>query len=170
MPNIVGSLPVAIIIVVGVCAPLAGWLARQRARNPALWFVFGALLGPIAPLLLVAAPLGRCPRCGTRAQGWSGTAPSAGRGLGGVFDEGDARRPTGRQPAPPRAGPAPPTVARPAHVGRATDHRLSRDGGSAAQGPTRARRSGRGHGSGHPADQPVVPGTSRHGIGRCLDR
>jgi hypothetical protein len=85
--DIVGSLPVAIILVAGLCAPIAGWLAMQRSRNPALWFVFGALTGPVALLLLLAAPVGRCPRCETRAAGWSGVCAACGTRLGGIFDD-----------------------------------------------------------------------------------
>jgi hypothetical protein len=51
-------------------APLASWLALQRARSWALWFLFGVALGPVASLLLVLAPPGVCPACGTRSVGW----------------------------------------------------------------------------------------------------
>jgi hypothetical protein len=90
--DIVGSLPVAIILIAGLCAPIAGWLAMQRSRNPALWFVFGALTGPVALMLLLAAPVGRCPRCETRASGWAGVCAACGTRLGGIFDEDEAIR------------------------------------------------------------------------------
>ncbi|HEY6057213.1 MAG TPA: hypothetical protein VIV06_04235 [Candidatus Limnocylindrales bacterium] len=45
-------------------------IARRRARNPLVWLVYGALLGPIAAALLLAAPPGRCPVCGFAVQGW----------------------------------------------------------------------------------------------------
>jgi hypothetical protein len=90
--DIVGSLPVAIILIAGLCAPIAGWLAMQRSRNPALWFVFGALTGPVALMLLLAAPVGRCPRCETRASGWSGVCAACGTRLGGIFDEDEPVR------------------------------------------------------------------------------
>jgi hypothetical protein len=104
VPDFVGSLPLAIIVLAGVCAPLAGWLAMQRSRNPVVWFVYGALLGPIAPLLLVAAPLGSCARCGTRSRGWSARCIECGARLGGVFDEaGDDRVADPRPGTPVRA-------------------------------------------------------------------
>jgi hypothetical protein len=87
VPNFVGSIPLAFIVIAGVCAPLAGWLAMQRARNPIVWFAYGALIGPLAPLLLLAAPMGRCPQCETPAAGWSGRCAECGTALGGWFDD-----------------------------------------------------------------------------------
>lgn len=86
MQGLMGSVPLVIILAVGVCAPLAGWLAMQRARNPILWFVYGALTGPVAPLLLVAAPLGRCPSCDAPVRGWSGSCTRCGAPLGGILN------------------------------------------------------------------------------------
>ena len=64
-------LPVIVFIVSGILfAPLASWLAVQRGRSWAAWFLFGVALGPIAVGLLLAAPPGRCPACGTRTRGW----------------------------------------------------------------------------------------------------
>ena len=64
-------LPVIALVVSGIVfAPLASWLAVQRGRSWAAWFLFGVALGPIAVGLLVAAPPGRCPACGTRTRGW----------------------------------------------------------------------------------------------------
>src|SRR5918993_5824199 len=111
--DIVGSLPLAIILVAGVCAPLAGWLAMQRSRNPALWFVFGALTGPVALLLLLAAPVGRCPRCETRAAGWAGVCTACGTRLGGIFDDDEAGRPSQRPVAPAPLSPFEPGPGRP---------------------------------------------------------
>jgi hypothetical protein len=51
-------------------APLASWIAVQRVRSWPLWFLFGIALGPVAALLLLAAPPGRCPACGNRSVGW----------------------------------------------------------------------------------------------------
>jgi hypothetical protein len=59
-------------------APLASWLALQRARSWALWFGFGVVLGPIAVLLLALAPPGRCPACGTQSIGWPGSCSNCG--------------------------------------------------------------------------------------------
>ena len=45
-------------------------VAMRRERLAAVWFVFGAILGPIALLLLRVAPPGRCRTCGTPTRGW----------------------------------------------------------------------------------------------------
>jgi hypothetical protein len=103
LPDFVASLPLAIVVVAGVCAPLSGWLAMQRARNPVVWFVYGALIGPLAPLLLVAAPMGSCPRCGRRSVGWSAQCVECGARLGGVFDESSDTPPARPSPAAPAA-------------------------------------------------------------------
>jgi hypothetical protein len=63
-------------------APLASWLALQRARPWAVWFVFGVFLGPIASLLLVLAPPGRCPVCGNRSVGWPRSCSNCGLAFG----------------------------------------------------------------------------------------
>jgi hypothetical protein len=51
-----------------------GLAAAQSAirldRVASSWFVFGAILGPIALILLRAAPPGRCRSCGTPTRGW----------------------------------------------------------------------------------------------------
>ncbi len=78
------DLVLVILLVAGVCAPLAGWLAARRQRHPVAWFGFGALLGPVALALLAAAPPGRCPGCNTRVPGWAGWCPTCGTELGGV--------------------------------------------------------------------------------------
>ena len=81
-------LPVIAFVVSGIVfAPVASWLAVQRGRSWAAWFVFGAALGPIAVGLLMAAPPGRCPSCGTRTRGW----PRRCEGCGVEFGRGLAR-------------------------------------------------------------------------------
>lgn len=67
------GLPIPVLAVVVsaiVFAPLCSWLALRNERSAALWFVFGVLLGPVAAALLIIAPPGRCPACGTRTTGW----------------------------------------------------------------------------------------------------
>jgi hypothetical protein len=49
----------------------SGWLARRRGRSTPLWVLFGALLGPVALLLLWMAPPGLCPTCLAPVRGWS---------------------------------------------------------------------------------------------------
>jgi hypothetical protein len=48
----------------------AGVLASRRARNPIVWLMVGAIIGPIALIILHVAPLGRCPSCGNATTGW----------------------------------------------------------------------------------------------------
>jgi hypothetical protein len=50
--------------------PPAAWLAARRQRNPALWLLFGAILGPIALVLILAAPPGRCWNCSEPTAGF----------------------------------------------------------------------------------------------------
>jgi hypothetical protein len=79
--GVVPGVPLPILAVVGsaiVFAPLSSWLALQRGRSWAAWFFFGMVLGPIAVALLVAAPPGRCPACGTRLRGWPRACPGCG--------------------------------------------------------------------------------------------
>jgi hypothetical protein len=77
------SVPILLVIVSAILfAPLASWLALQRARPWAVWFVFGVFLGPIASLLLVLAPPGRCPVCGNRSIGWPRSCSNCGLAFG----------------------------------------------------------------------------------------
>ncbi|MDH5244780.1 MAG: hypothetical protein OEX05_12675 [Chloroflexota bacterium] len=78
MQGLLGSIPFVIVLAAGVCAPLAGWMAMRRARNIAIWFVYGALTGPIALFLLAAAPPGRCPACDHPVDGWAELCPVCG--------------------------------------------------------------------------------------------
>jgi hypothetical protein len=48
----------------------AAQAATRLVRVAPIWFAFGAILGPIALLLLRAAPPGRCLSCGTPTRGW----------------------------------------------------------------------------------------------------
>jgi hypothetical protein len=45
--------------------------AARRRRNPVWWAVLGAILGPVALLILHRAPPGRCASCAARTMGWS---------------------------------------------------------------------------------------------------
>jgi hypothetical protein len=53
-----------------VFAPLCSWLAMRRQRSWVVWFCFGAILGPVAAIILTVAPPGRCPACGAPTRGW----------------------------------------------------------------------------------------------------
>jgi hypothetical protein len=80
------SVPILLVIVSAILfAPLASWLALQRARPWAVWFVFGVFLGPIASLLLVLAPPGRCPVCGNRSVGWPRSCSNCGLAFGSAL-------------------------------------------------------------------------------------
>lgn len=60
---------------------IAGWiggfgllsarLASRVERRAALWFLIGAIVGPVALLVLRTAPPGRCRTCGTPTRGWN---------------------------------------------------------------------------------------------------
>lgn len=71
MQGVIEGLPVILVLIVGICAPLAGWYASRRYRSPGTWFVLGALTGPIALVLLAVSPPGRCPECDARIDGWA---------------------------------------------------------------------------------------------------
>jgi hypothetical protein len=68
--GVLDSIPIILILVAGITAPVAGWYATLRARSSFIWFVLGALTGPIALGLLAVSPPGRCPTCDTPIQGW----------------------------------------------------------------------------------------------------
>lgn len=76
------SLLVPVVVAAGVFAPLSGWFAVRRSRQPLIWFVFGALIGPLALALLALAPPGRCPSCAAPIDGWPATCRQCGRALG----------------------------------------------------------------------------------------
>ncbi len=79
------SIPfVLVIAMAAVFGPLCSWLALRRARSWAVWFIFGTILGPIAAALLLMAPPGRCPSCGTPTRGWPHVCEGCGLMFGGV--------------------------------------------------------------------------------------
>ena len=74
---------------VGVAAPflviaalvfgsLTSLVAVRRQRNPALWLAFGAILGPVALLLVLMAPPARCRTCGEPTSGFDSDCPTCG--------------------------------------------------------------------------------------------
>jgi hypothetical protein len=62
-------------VVLLASAPASSWLALRRDRQPVAWFLFGAILGPVAIALLLVSPPGRCPRCDTPVRGWPTACP-----------------------------------------------------------------------------------------------
>ena len=87
MQLVADNLLVLVVLAVGVFAPLSGWFAAKRSRRPVIWFVFGALIGPLALALLALAPPGRCPSCAAPVLGWPSTCRSCGRPLGATGGE-----------------------------------------------------------------------------------
>ena len=61
--------------------PLAAWLAARRQRNPAIWLLFGAILGPIALVLIQAAPPARCWNCSEPTGGFESLCSTCGADL-----------------------------------------------------------------------------------------
>ncbi len=69
------SQPVLIVLAVGWIGGFglaAARMAKGLDRLQVVWFIFGVILGPVALLLLNAAPPGRCRTCGTPSRGWGG--------------------------------------------------------------------------------------------------
>jgi hypothetical protein len=80
--GVLDNLPLVVALTAGVFAPISGWLATRRSRNAAVWFVFGALIGPLAPVLLAIAPPGRCPACDAPVAGWPTACEQCGTSFG----------------------------------------------------------------------------------------
>lgn len=59
---ILAAAPILAVVAL-VFGPLAAWMAARRQRNPAVWLLFGAFLGPVAVVLIQTAPPARCPNC-----------------------------------------------------------------------------------------------------------
>lgn len=81
MQGVLDGIPILLVLLAGVGAPLAGWYATRSARNPAVWFVLGALIGPLALALLALAPPGRCPNCDLEIEGWVTSCDRCGASL-----------------------------------------------------------------------------------------
>ena len=77
--------PVVLVLIVSavIFGPLTAWLASGRDRSPGVWFVLGALAGPIATAIVMTAPPGRCPACGRGVAGWPTACPACGRSFVG---------------------------------------------------------------------------------------
>ena len=78
MQVVLDNLLIVYLLAAGVFAPLTGWFATRRSRQPVLWFLFGAVLGPVGLALLATAPPGRCPSCESTIPGWSPECPTCG--------------------------------------------------------------------------------------------
>jgi hypothetical protein len=71
LTDFIGSFGPMFVVSAAVFGPLSGWFAGRRDRHPVVWLAFGALLGPLALLLLYVAPPGRCSMCDTPVRGWA---------------------------------------------------------------------------------------------------
>ncbi len=131
-----------------VFGPLSGWVAGTRGRQPVVWLVLGALIGPVALAIVWLAPPGRCPTCDEPVEGWDpGPCPRC----GAPYRRGEDRaRPVAVAEAEAAPALAPDTRAAPTM----TD-------------PTAGRgsRTPRAAGTGVPADT-GEPGSSRRPAGR----
>ena len=57
------------------------------------WMLFGAIIGPLAAVLLRLAPLGRCPTCEADVRGWEQVCAWCGNDVTGQASQGQPRRP-----------------------------------------------------------------------------
>jgi hypothetical protein len=78
LTDLIGSAGPVFIVSAAIFGPFAGWLAGRRDRHPVIWLAYGALLGPLAALLLWVAPPGRCSMCDTPVRGWPSVCPVCG--------------------------------------------------------------------------------------------
>jgi hypothetical protein len=86
VPLVLDNVLVLVALAAVLFAPLTAWFAARRSRRPVIWFVFGALIGPLAIALLALAPPGRCPWCGALVEGWPSACRQCGRALGASED------------------------------------------------------------------------------------
>ncbi|MEO8228395.1 MAG: hypothetical protein ABI628_01390 [Chloroflexota bacterium] len=77
------ALPILFVVSAIIFGPLSAWLAIARERSATIWFAYGLLIGPIAPLLIASAPPGRCRVCGEPGRGWLGRCDWCGAALDG---------------------------------------------------------------------------------------
>lgn len=129
-------------------AALSAWLAARRARVPAVWAVFGALLGPIAIVLLAAAPPGSCPRCEEPLPGWPARCSRCGLSLRSMVVVRVPRSWPFAHVAASAVAPRPVDMARPIAT--------AQDGIGPLPAPARSHRAPLG-----PAERPRVDGRSR---------
>jgi hypothetical protein len=65
-------------------------MAVQRHRSPVIWAGLGAVIGPVALVLLRIAPPGRCPMCWAPASGWTWICQWCGSDLRSAVDPAGA--------------------------------------------------------------------------------
>ena len=64
-----------------IFGPATAWLAARRHRNPVLWLLYGTLIGPLAMVVMLLAPPGRCPACWETTSGFAGTCWTCGANM-----------------------------------------------------------------------------------------
>jgi hypothetical protein len=94
VPHIDGLVLVAALAWLVGFGAAAGWLALRHRRNAAVWAALGAVLGPVALVIVSVAPPGRCWSCATPTRGWLTICGWCGE---------DVRGPHQPEPAPTRA-------------------------------------------------------------------
>jgi len=136
-----------VILVAGIAwvigfALLAGRLATQRGRSVPQWMLFGAIIGPLAAVLLRLAPLGHCPTCEADVRGWEQVCGWCGNDVTGDPSSGQPAVPSPASVTAeaPAAGPTVATVAGSAATTRSTARR--RKAASASAGPAAAATTG----------------------------
>lgn len=143
-------IPIDTLLLVAVLAWLIGfgaaaaYVAVQRRRNPVWWAVLGAILGPVALLILQRAPPGRCADCAARTIGWSNVCAWCGEDVRGTRAEPQEK--PAPLPEPDVAAPTTLTVIRGTgrDPGRPTELATDIDGHAAAVPPTDANDSAAG--------------------------
>jgi hypothetical protein len=109
------AIPILFVVSAIIFGPLSAWLAVARERSAAIWFAYGLLLGPIAPVLIALAPPGRCRVCGEPGRGWLDRCVACGSLLDGstrvAVTMSPAAQPAGAA-GPPPTEPAPAPAAR----------------------------------------------------------
>ncbi len=140
------AIPILFVISAIVFGPLSAWLALVRDRSATIWFAFGLLLGPIAPVLIALAPPGRCRVCGARGRGWLRTCDSCGSPLDGAAQVAVRTVTAGGQGGLTDQGPAAPTASRSganlAAVGAVPAASMTSAPGAPAAAPASAKSSG----------------------------
>lgn len=106
----VATLGIPLLLTALACASITALVAMSRDRGPLIWFVLGGLLGPLALVLLVFAPRGRCESCGWRVAGWPRRCTACGALLRSPQSH---LEPSPAEPSPAEPSPSEPSPAEP---------------------------------------------------------
>jgi hypothetical protein len=86
-----------------IFGPITAWMAARLQRNPAIWLVFGAVLGPFAVAILAFAPPARCPNCAEPTAGFETRCSACGVDVNSRTPDGAAAAIPDRDPLTGRA-------------------------------------------------------------------